>query len=161
MTRFSHCLQCGYDLTGLTEERCPECAQSFASEELETIKERFYPSVGYTLRKIILIPIFFTALGACNGVILERVLESVGIIIFSTVGVGLLIYGILESIKLSNRFAWQRAIRTEGRKPVKQATPFVFALVAGLVCCQAFLSVAGFCGGCVCAYVSTHELRFN
>ena len=27
--RRGHCHRCGYDLTGLTEPRCPECGQPF------------------------------------------------------------------------------------------------------------------------------------
>ncbi len=38
------CLACGYDLTGLTEPRCPECGKPFAAGRLHHVKNAQNPA---------------------------------------------------------------------------------------------------------------------
>src|SRR5687767_1530718 len=151
---FFNCLHCGYNLSGLTEERCPECGQSFAPAEIQAICWQFKPSPGRALGKILLVPLLFTLLGAVTGLVMERVHEDVGVLALWGAVIAFLVYGIVQSIRLAKSFAWQRAIRTEGRRPIGQASPFIIAVTAGLICCQTLLSAAGFFGGCVCGYLS-------
>ena len=57
-----YCPNCGYNLTGLTEERCPECGGRFSRAELAAIGGIRYPSLGVPLAVLLLPPVVFTVL---------------------------------------------------------------------------------------------------
>lgn len=57
-----YCPKCGYNLTGLTQERCPECGGWFSRAELAAIGGIKYPSLGVPLAVLLLPPIVFTVL---------------------------------------------------------------------------------------------------
>jgi len=55
-----YCPKCGYNLTGLTEDRCPECEARFDPQQLKT--DQFY-AARYSLVAIfqlVLVPIAFS-----------------------------------------------------------------------------------------------------
>ena len=57
-----YCPKCGYNLTALTENRCPECGGGFSRAELAAIGGFQYPSLGVPLAVLLLPPVVFTVL---------------------------------------------------------------------------------------------------
>lgn len=58
-----HCLHCGYDLTGLTEHRCPECGRGFDENALRRAATRFPLTFGEAILQLIWIPFVVGAAG--------------------------------------------------------------------------------------------------
>lgn len=48
------CPKCGYNLTGTTEHRCPECGEVFDPDKLRPYRERRRPSWRVTIASILL-----------------------------------------------------------------------------------------------------------
>ncbi len=55
-----HCLNCGYNLRGLPENRCPECGQPFNPDDSETYRSR--PRSGSVLLWLSLLSVALFAL---------------------------------------------------------------------------------------------------
>ena len=61
-----HCSKCGYNLTGLSEFRCPECGTAF---DLET-KRKSAPSTERILTELLFLPLLFSLPSFCCGLII-------------------------------------------------------------------------------------------
>jgi hypothetical protein len=58
------CLSCKYDLSKLTEHRCPECGRVFDPADDRSI-DTFEPSIKENAKTVALIVLVFAALGVC------------------------------------------------------------------------------------------------
>lgn len=67
------CESCGYNLTGLTEQRCPECGRAFDLEAMRDRAKRGTPSSSRLFSELFLLPVLFSLPMFCCGsiVVLE------------------------------------------------------------------------------------------
>jgi hypothetical protein len=143
------CVECGYNLAGLDEPRCPECGASSTPDALAEMKQAGKARFG----RLMLFPLAATLLGLGCGMILEMpgmehiapVLLLVGTLIF-------LLLLLIQSVKTARRLAISRAVTTHGKRPLREASAFVIGMSIALFCCNAMLCGAGFFGGCVCGF---------
>jgi len=63
------CAKCGYNLTGLTENRCPECGTPFDPDALKGAAPKKGPSSDRLLAELLLLPLLFTIPMFCCGFI--------------------------------------------------------------------------------------------
>jgi len=59
--RTPYCPECGYNLTGLSEHRCPECGAGFNIEKLLAERRKAEHIIGRTPGMIFSLPLFFIA----------------------------------------------------------------------------------------------------
>ena len=139
------CPGCGYNLTGLIENRCPECGKTFDPEELRRrIAEGIQPiTLRQAIWQLVWLPgLFLLTQG------LAFVTQGVALVIALPVGLIWLIYGIVNARNLARRLAVPGSC---GRDRTQMRGPwFIPVCTLGLYCCQIGLG-AGPCAGIVIA----------
>lgn len=146
------CPNCGYDLTGLAEARCPECGQEFSEAALQQEYARPKTTVGKAVARIMLLPLLATGAGWLTGALAQnRTTEGLGVLLGFGMGALLLLGGVLLSRKLALQLAVHRAERLRLVPFGRRNRAFMWTAGIGLFCCQGFLASGGFFGGCACA----------
>lgn len=132
------CPTCGYNLTGLPENRCPECGSAFDPVALGAVPPGHPITVGQTIFRLALPPgIFLVSLLALipkNG-------DFVAIPMI--VGTLMFIASIINAIILSKRIMY--TINPNPSIARARARRFFFLPVSafGLFCCQLLIAAAG------------------
>ncbi len=167
------CPNCGYNLTGLPENRCPECGREFDPAQLAQ-QRRADARIGGVILRVLLVPAalppdlqaLVPALCVIWGVVVGSMIdhmkstgEKVLILTSCAIGLGLLIFAIVTSKKVARRLALTRAIRRGDDHSGLQDRAFILICGIGLFCCQGILSAAGFFGGCAAGVLATLDLR--
>jgi hypothetical protein len=141
-----YCPKCGYNLTGLTEDRCPECGEKFSRAELAAIGGIKHPSIVWFLVVLTLLPIVFAVLvfkvfepGAIQDMFGQFALVFVGIYVLLSLG---------SSIFTARNIARRLVMRPPKSRPNlgSVALTIVFSLIFFLT--QGFLVFVGFFVGC-------------
>src|SRR5687767_12953353 len=108
------CLQCGYNLHGIPDGRCPECGREFQSEQLRGELIRMSFSTGRLMFRILLVPSICAVAGLIVPILAntgnEKTIWALGIVA-SLGGIALFIPAIYISRKLSKHLAIMRALR--------------------------------------------------
>lgn len=149
-----YCPTCGYNLTGLPENRCPECGRPFdRAAIIREMEMRPRPiGLGETLLRLLWPPGLFSisalSLSASQGL---------GTVLMWVCGILLVVYGLINAIQISRRLAMSgRRAREAGNRRFRGPL-FVPVCTIGLYCCQ--LS-AGFTG-CAAAVLTTSPPSFH
>lgn len=144
-----YCPKCGYNLTGLTQNVCPECGGGFSRAELAAIGGIKYPSLGMPLAVLLLPPIVFTVLSfmafSIDG--RSRANDTVLPVLMATMGLCALI-GLALSIFTGRRIARRLAMRPPKSRPNINSVvlTIIFALI--FFSAQFCLGFFGFFVGC-------------
>lgn len=144
-----YCPKCGYNLTGLAEERCPECGERFSRAELAAIGGIKYPSLGVPLAVLLLPPIVFTVLSFMAFSIDGSSSSSGPMLSFLFVLMGLCsLAGLALSIFTGRRIARRLAMRPPKSRPNINSVvlTIIFALI--FFSAQVCLGFFGFFVGC-------------
>jgi Kef-type K+ transport system membrane component KefB len=144
-----YCPKCGYNLTGLTEDRCPECGGGFSRAELAAIGGIKYRSLGIPLASLLLPPIVFTVLSFLAFSIDGRSSSSGPMLSFLFVLMGLCaLAGLALSIFTGRRLARRLAMRPPKSRPNINSVvlTIIFALI--FFSAQFCLGFFGFFVGC-------------
>ncbi|MHC4995902.1 MAG: hypothetical protein ACYTGQ_12710 [Planctomycetota bacterium] len=143
-----YCPQCGYNLTGLPEQRCPECGCIFNRAELTAIGGIEHPSLAWPLLILLINSTVFAGLMfLADWVPINRVLLGDSIV-FQLVVVFMMgaciVVGLIVSIFAGRRIARRLAMRPPRSRPSAKSAllAIVFALVFFFA--QAWVSVIGF-----------------
>jgi len=155
------CPNCGYNLTGLPENRCPECGREFDPAQLAQ-QRRADARIGGVILRVLLVPALCVIWGVVVGSMIDHMKstgEKVLILTSCAIGLGLLIFAIVTSKKVARRLALTRAIRRGDDHSGLQDRAFILICGIGLFCCQGILSAAGFFGGCAAGVLATLDLR--
>ena len=75
------CQTCRYNLTGLTEQRCPECGNEFDLQDMRDRAQRGAPSIGRVLTELLLLPLLLSLPTLCCG-LLVMVQTTPGFFVF-------------------------------------------------------------------------------
>jgi hypothetical protein len=153
-TRHFHCPHCGYDLTGLTESRCPECGGEFNWAQLA--RNQVVPTMtfGRALLRMLWLPAASTVLGMFVGGTLDNNGGAPAVIIGCVMGGALLIAAVITSHRFSRRLGVSRAALLGIDPYGRDNRPFMTMSAIGLFCCQGVLAAGGFFGGCACLALS-------
>ncbi|MEZ6191557.1 MAG: hypothetical protein R3C45_09745 [Phycisphaerales bacterium] len=144
-----YCPKCGYNLTGLAEERCPECGERFSRAELAAIGGIRYPSLGVPLAVLLLPPIVFTVLSFMAFSVDGSSSSSGPMLSFLFVLMGLCaLAGLALSIFTGRRIARRLAMRPPKSRPNINSVvlTIIFALI--FFSAQVCLGFFGFFVGC-------------
>ncbi len=128
-----HCPECGYNLTGLPENRCPECGKDFDPEQLEEQQNREFSGGDSTLLAVFLAPCL-SIFGAFFSLTLLAIFDELMFKCFSysyyeTIFASPLVYifeflvlsavtPVLLGITLGKRFRLRRLKDDSGRVPM-------------------------------------------
>lgn len=153
-----YCPRCGYDLTGLAQERCPECGVAFDLQQLQAAAAAA-PALtfGGAVARLLWLPVIATALGVLAPVCAEklRIPAAVGFPMTLLIGIGFIALGVRMSARLAQQLAVVRATTRGISMHDSSSRSFLVGVGIGLFCCQAALSAAGFFGGCVCGVLAS------
>jgi hypothetical protein len=149
-----YCPKCGYNLTGLTENVCPECGGAFDPRQVRALQRR-----GISTRSVVLQLIFVPAGFALLSTLCLIGAATTGGEGASFIVAGLLLLGAvtLHAVPLSRAFVRSKQLRDGGdnvsrffRTTWPCALLFIFA--------EAALTFGYFAGGCA---VIIMNLRFH
>ncbi len=141
------CPKCDYNLTGLTENRCPECGTVFDPEELARLFASSLKRIG--------LPVFVFHLlwppGLFAFSIYVTVLANLEWL-WGTLVIALVVFAFLQTTETVRRFAATSSVR-RGGSPVHQPPLATFVRsVIGLVILQLALAYVGCRAAWVLAY---------
>ena len=139
-----YCPKCGYNLTALTENRCPECGGVFYPRQLRALQR-----AGVSTRSVVLQLIFVPA-----GFALLSTLCLFGVAIGTGGGAMLIFVGLmlmaavtLHAVPLAKAFVRSRQLR-EGSDAVGPFFRTAWPCVLLFIFAEAALTFAYFAGGC-------------
>lgn len=145
-----YCPKCGYNLTGLTRDDCPECGERFSRAELEAIGGIKHPSLARPLLWLLVPPGVLTGLSflmfSFDGH--GRVTDIVAP--FLLVGVGACVLaGLVLSIIIGRRIARRLSMRPPKSRPNFDSVALTLILALVFFCAQLCVAFFGFFAGCV------------
>lgn len=150
------CLECGYDLAGLPQARCPECGTEFDVHEIVGEMQRRQMTMPQMLLRLLLAPaailsflllIMFMANISIGppGELALNLLQWFGWLVVW----GSLVGGVVTSIQVARGLCWNRAIRRRRSPFYRHNLWFVNLLAPGLLVLQVFLAISG----CFCTFI--------
>jgi len=141
-----YCPTCGYNLTGLTESRCPECGEGFSRAELAAIGGIKHPSIVWFLVVLVLLPVVFALLvyksfepGTIRDLFEPFALVFVGIYFLLSLG---------SSIFTARNIARRLVMRPPKSRPNLGSVTLTILFATIFFLTQGFLVFVGFFVGC-------------
>ncbi len=147
-----HCPHCGYNLSNLPEDRCPECGKPFDRAKLITQTRSGMRPIQlreFVFRLAMPPGVFLIGLlilGLLSSTHIEALIP-IGVVVSVLAGLFWLIAGLANAINLARRLAANHDLRAERTRTDSERSAFVFFVSAGLWLCQFAI---GF-GGCAAA----------
>ena len=138
-----HCPQCGYNLTGLAQNRCPECGREFDPqvEAARSASQRPIGLAGVLIRLIwppaLIVMVPFSLMGSASY-------ES-AIFLLMLAGGNLLVFGAFNARNISRRLAVTRALRAGRGVCILHDRKFILISSIGCYVCQWAIAIGG-CG---------------
>ncbi|MEZ6191558.1 MAG: hypothetical protein R3C45_09750 [Phycisphaerales bacterium] len=145
-----YCPKCGYNLTALTENQCPECGAGFDSDELTKQQEETRTRTGSVLGQIIVFPIFYAIL-APFSVMVTATLANSGFILVTVLGAVFMFGAVfappaLHGYFLGRSYAASRQYNRGGDDRANPKPAWVYQLL--FILAESALMIFYFAGGC-------------
>lgn len=136
-----YCPICGYNLTGLTQSRCPECGREFDPKTLASHAPGGYAPI--TLHETVYDLAWPPGVPLVALFLAPFVVHRYSQVVIITAGVFLVLYGFANARELASRLAVSRAAKAGKATSGLEDRTFILAVMLGLYAVQLGLAAAG------------------